>query len=412
MLDAVTARLRRNRDARQRAAAKAGKSVQRREAREGLTVRVALDGTPLLGRRTGIGRYTEHLLAALAGRPDLEVSATAFTTRGAGLLTTAVPAGVATRSLPVPARLLRAVWSHLEVPPVGLFSGRTDVFHATNFVLPPTGRAGGVVTIHDLAYLTLPDTVDPTSRALRELVPRSLSRAAAVCTPSSAIADQVRDAYGPAVREIVVTPLGVDPGWLAAAPPDPGLRARLDLPADYFLFVGTREPRKDLATLLAAYAQLRADRPADQLPTLLLVGPEGWGVGVGQGSGQQPAAGVQVRGYAPTAELQSVVAGARALVMPSRDEGFGLPALEGLATGVEVIVSSVPALVEVTGGLAPVFPIGDVAALAGLLAKSAAVRLDGPGEAQARAERRAYAAGWTWQKCAEATVGAYRLALE
>jgi len=367
-------------------------------------VRVALDGTPLLGRRTGIGRYTEHLLAALVSRHDVMVSATAFTTRGAGALPAAVPAGVATRSLPVPARLLRAVWSHLEVPTVGLFCGRTEVFHATNFVLPPTGRAGGVVTIHDLAYLTMPDAVDATSRALRELVPRSLSRAAVVCTPSRAIAEQIRDAYGPAVPELVVTPLGVEPGWLDAAPAGPELRARLDLPADYFLFVGTREPRKDLATLLAAYAQLRADRPGEKVPALLLVGPEGWG------PGQESELGVQVRDYAPTEDLQAVVAGARALVMPSRDEGFGLPALEGLAAGVAVIVSSVPALVEVTGGHAPVFPIGDAAALAGLLADAAAVQLDGPQESQARRERRAYAAGWTWQRCADATVGAYRRA--
>jgi len=367
-------------------------------------VRVALDGTPLLGRRTGIGRYTEHLLAALAGRGDLTVSATAFTTRGAGALPAAVPPGVAARSLPVPARLLRAVWSHLEVPPVGLFSGRTDVFHATNFVLPPTGRAGGVVTIHDLAYLTMPDAVDATSRALRELVPRSLSRAAAVCTPSQAIADQLRDAYGPRVSEVVVTPLGVDPGWLDAEPPGPDLRARLDLPADYFLFVGTREPRKDLATLLAAYARLRAERPGAELPALLLVGPEGWG------PGQQPAPGVQVRGYLPTEDLRAVVAGARALVMPSRDEGFGLPALEGLAAGVAVIVSNVPALVEVTAGHAPVFPIGDAAALAGLLADAADLPLDQPREAQARRDRRAHASGWTWERCAEGTVSAYRLA--
>src|SRR4051794_15386471 len=105
------------------------------------------------------------------------MSATAFTLRGAGSLRTAVPPGVASRSLPVPARLLRSVWTHAEVPPVSLFAGRSDVFHATNFVLPPTGRAGGVVTIHDLAFLTMPDTVDATSRALRELVPRSLARA-------------------------------------------------------------------------------------------------------------------------------------------------------------------------------------------------------------------------------------------
>ena len=230
-------------------------------------------------------------------------------------------------------------------------------------MLPPTGRAGGVVTIHDLAYLTMPDLVDATSRRLRELVPRSLKRAAAVCTPSQAIADEVRDTYGGAVPEVVVTPLGVEPEWLLIDRPDLPTRERLRLPDDYFLFVGTREPRKDLRTLLAAYQQFRAEWPVADgpVPTLLLVGPDGWG------PGQEPADGVQIRDYAPVEELRTIIAGARALVMPSRDEGFGLPALEGLATGVPVIISSVPALVEVTGGHAAVFDIGDVEGLAGLL---------------------------------------------
>ena len=330
------------------------------------------------------------------------MSATAFTLRGAGDLSAAVPPAVGVRSLPVPARLLRSLWSHVEVPSVGLLAGRSDVFHATNFVLPPTGRAGGVVTIHDLAYLTLPDTVDAGSRALRELVPRSLSRAAVVCTPSASVAGQIREAYGPGAPEIVVTPLGVDPAWLSVVAPSSAVRTGLGLPDDYFLFVGTREPRKDLATLLAAYAVFRSASRGGPLPDLLLVGPSGWG------PGQEPAAGVVIRDYAPTEELRTIVAGARAVVMPSRDEGFGLPALEGLAAGVPVIVSSVPALVEVTGGHAPVFPIGDVDALAGLL--QAAASGDDSSRASAGVRGREYAARWTWERCAEATVGAYRIA--
>jgi len=370
-------------------------------------VHVALDGTPLLGQRTGIGRYTEHLLAALAERADLTVSATAFTLRGAGRLGALVPPGVATRSFPMSARVLRSVWTRAEFPSVALFSGRCDVFHGTNFVLPPTGRAGGVVTIHDLAYLTMPDVVDDTSLRLRDLVPRSLRRAAAVCTPSQAIADAVLDTYGRAVPEVVVTPLGVDPKWLQIQAPSQRDRRRLGLPADYFLFVGTREPRKDLPTLLAAYRQFRGEfRAAGTLPpTLLLVGPKGWG------PGHEPAEGVQTHGYAPITELRSIVAGARALVMPSRDEGFGLPALEGLATGVTVVVSRVPALVEGTGGHAVVFDIGDAAGLAAVLAQVAQEPINDAAMADVRRRRRAFAAESTWDRCADRTMDAYRLAL-
>ncbi|MGS0687136.1 glycosyltransferase family 4 protein [Nakamurella sp. GG22] len=355
-----------------------------------------LDGTPLLGRRTGIGRYTENLLAALAARADVAPRVTAFTARGWRSLPSSVPPGVRTRAVPVPARALRFVWSHAELPPVTLFGGRADVFHGTNFVLPPTGRAGGVMTIHDLAYLANPDTVDRTSRALVDLVPRGLRRAAVVCTPTRVVAEQVRDAYGPSVPELIVTPLGVDEHWFT---PDPAATGRIPLPDDYFLFVGTREPRKDLATLLAAYRLLRADL-GDAAPALLLVGPEGWG------PQEAPEPGVVVMDYLSQPDLRWVTAGARTLVMPSRDEGFGLPALEALACGTPVIVSDVPALLEVTGGMAEVFPIGDAVALAGLLAAAA-----GSDPAAASAARTAYARAWTWGACAEATVRAYRLAV-
>ncbi len=362
-------------------------------------ITVGVDATPLLGRRTGIGRYTEHLIGALGRRDDVTVRATAFTARGWRELAAAVPQGVNARCLPVPARALRAVWTRAEFPTVGLFCGRTEVFHGTNFVLPPTGRAGGVMTIHDLAYLTNPDTVDATSRALVDLVPRGLRRAAAVCTPSAAIGEQVREAYGPALPELVVTPLGVQERWFDTAGPDVAERERLDLPDDYFVFVGTREPRKDLACLTAAYSRLRRDAAGRRIPELVLVGPDGWG------PGQPPLAGVSIHGYQSQDDLPTVVAGARALVMPSRDEGFGLPALEALACGTPVIVSAVPAVLEVTGGHAAVFPIGDDQALSSLLA--AAAQAD-PGHD--RDARRAYARRWTWSACAAATMTAYQIA--
>jgi glycosyltransferase involved in cell wall biosynthesis len=354
-----------------------------------------LDGTPLLGRRTGIGRYTQNLLGALAGRDDIAVSATAFTARGWRTLRSSVPPGVRTRAVPVPARALRAVWTRFEFPPVGLLGGRSDIFHGTNFILPPTGRAGGVLTIHDLAYLSNSDTVDTTSRALVDLVPRGLRRAAAVCTPTRSVAEQIIEAYGPSVADVVVTPLGVDEHWFSA---DPSVADHPSIPADYFLFVGTREPRKDLATLSAAYGLLRNEL-GDDAPALVLAGPEGWG------AQQRPEPGVLIVGFQPQPELRSIVAGARALVMPSRDEGFGLPVLEAMACGTRVIISAVPALLEVAGGHADVFPIGDVDALRATLL--AATRSDADDGRQSRIE---HARTWTWQACAAATARAYRIA--
>jgi len=361
---------------------------------------VALDGTPLLGRRTGVGRYTEHLMAALLRRDDVRLSMLAISLRGGQDLRAAVPPGVRTRSLRFSARVMQAAWSRVNFPPISLLARGLDVYHGTNFVLPPPGRLGGVVMIHDIAYLTMPDVVDDASRRLRVMVPQALRRAAAVVTPSQTTADRVREAYPDIAPEIVPTPLGVQPSWLQASPPTVDDRRRLDLPADYFLFVGTREPRKDLPTLVSAYRTLRESAGAD-VPTLLLVGPPGWGPELAG------APGVQVHDYAAAGDLETIVAGARALVMPSRDEGFGLPALEALATGTPVIVSDIPALREVTGDQASaVFPVGDVDALAAALAGVLSAA-DGPG---VRGERRAYAARWTWDRCADRTVQAYRIA--
>lgn len=364
---------------------------------------VALDGAPLLGRRTGVGRYTEHLMTALVARPDVRVSVLAITLRGGGELKAAVPPGVRTRSVRFSARAMHIAWSRWRFPPISVLTRGLDVYHGTNFVLPPIGRLGGVVMIHDIAYLTMPDVVDDASRRLRTLVPDALRRAAVVVTPSQTTADRVREAYPDITPQVVPTPLGVQPSWLGAAPPTGADRRRLDLPDDYFLFVGTREPRKDLPTLVSAYGALRAaaGRAAADLPTLLLVGPPGWGpelVG---------APGVQVHDYAAAGDLESIVAGARALVMPSRDEGFGLPALEALAAGTPVVVSDIPALREVTGDRASaVFPVGDAQALAAAL--SDVMRT--PDTPQARAARRSYAATWTWDRCADQTVRAYRIA--
>ena len=206
-------------------------------------------------------------------------------------------------------------------------------------------------------------------------------------TPSQATADLVREAYDVRVP-VVVTPLGVDPSWSAAAPPSAELRASLGLPTSYVVFVGNLEPRKDLRTLLAAHA-LVADAPP-----LVLVGPPGWGE-------QVDVSGCVTPGYLEDDRLRSVVAGASVLVLPSRDEGFGLPVLEALAAGVPVVASDLPVLREVGGDAVSYAPVGDVEAFADQLKQV----LSDPGDAQARRDR---AAAFTWQRCAALTREAYR----
>ncbi|MGH4018338.1 MAG: glycosyltransferase family 4 protein, partial [Pseudonocardiaceae bacterium] len=290
-------------------------------------VRVLLDGTPLLGRRSGVGRYTASLIAELATRPDVDLTVTGFTARGQLALRAAVPEGVRVRGGPVPARGLRAAWQRGSWPPVELLAGDAEVVHATNFVLPPARQAAGAVTVHDLAFLDRPDELAPSNKDLPDLVRSAARRAAVVCAPSRAVGQQVTDRLGVPAERVVVTPLGVDDGWFAAAPPTTALRGELRLPQRYLLFVGAAQPRKGLDVLLDAHkAEL-------DLPPLVVTGPAGWG------PPQASSSRVHTVGYLAEDDLRSVVAGAAALVLPSRDEGFGLPVAEAMATGVPVVCS-------------------------------------------------------------------------
>jgi glycosyltransferase involved in cell wall biosynthesis len=353
-------------------------------------IRVLIDGTPLLGQRTGVGRYTAALAEELASMQGVDIRAVALTLRGWRALRSVLPHDVWARGLPCSARLLRACWLHSSFPPIELIAGFSDVVHGTNFVLPVSARAGGVLTIHDLAFLDAPDELPPSDRELPELVRRSAARARVVCTPTKAVAAAVVERLDVPSERVMVTPLGVDPAWFTARPPSEERRQRLGLPERYLLFVGAEGPRKGLDVLQKAHATAR------DLPPLVLTGPSVSGVD-----------GRVIRtGYLPEVELRSVVAGAAAVILPSRDEGFGLPVLEALACNVPVVCSDVPALREVAGDQARFVPYGDIDALADAMRGV----LGDPPPPQVVAARRAHAAGYTWRRCAEATVAAYRRA--
>ena len=170
-------------------------------------MRVLLDGTPLLGNRAGIGRYTEQLLPEMASRPEIDVRATAFSHGASKVLRSQLPAGVASRVSPIPARVLDPAWRFLRQPPVEWLARKADIFHATNFLLPPLRRIAAVVTVHDLACLTHPATVNPQARDLSALVPLTLARADAVCTDSDVIRGRIESHFRVPPDRIFVAPI-------------------------------------------------------------------------------------------------------------------------------------------------------------------------------------------------------------
>lgn len=242
------------------------------------------------------------------------------------------------RSLRGAGARLYASWLWLGRPRVERATGAVDVVHATS-IIPCPSRAPLVVTVHDLAFLHDPGQFSRWGVAVFRRSLEIIRRRAALvlCSSPATLDDCARVGVDPTRLRHV--PLGV-----RVAPPRPGAieaaRSALGLPAEYLVFVGTREPRKNLDGLISAL-----DHLADPLP-LVVVGPDGWG------AESRPHRLVTVTGRLDDAVRDAVVAGAQALCYPSLREGFGLPVAEAMALGTPVVTSRGTATETTAGGAA------------------------------------------------------------
>ena len=337
------------------------------------------------------------LLGALRRRPDVELLGVSARHREPAPEPFRPPLEV--HQLPLPRLALYEAWHALRWPPVERATGPVDVVHATAVAVPPT-RAPLVVTIHDLAFLA-----DPTqatrhgNRFFRRGLELARRHARLVLVPSEATAGECRGAgFDPA--SIRVIPWGVDAGAAAAVAVD---EARLihGLTRPYVLFVGTVEPRKNLAGVIGAMATL-AGREVD----LVLVGPTGWNEDLDARLAQLDGTAVAVHrlGFQPPDALPALYAGCAAFCFPSLREGFGLPVLEAMAHGAPVVTSRGTATAEVAGDAALLVDPRDHVAIGAALANL----LDDPSLAEdLRARGRRRARTYTWDRTAELTAAAY-----
>lgn len=265
-------------------------------------------------------------------------------------------------SISLPSTLRRILWEQRRLP--GLTRAiKPDLLHSLAFIAPvfETLPIKQIVTIHDLAFLHYPKTVPLLRRLYYQwIIPRSWSIANAAIADSKTIAAELA-ALPNAPRKIVPIQLGVNLERFTPAKEslDKGVLARYSLNTDYFLFVGTREPRKNLPTILQAYA---AARGKGCCRILVIVGRRGW---MENEMSDQP--GVFWLDHVNEEHLPALYRGARAALAPSLYEGYDLPPMEALACGTPVIASDIPVHRETLGENAVFIPPRDIQAWADIL---------------------------------------------
>jgi len=336
----------------------------------GCDVRIAIDYTPAIRQAAGIGRLTRHLVRELVQLDDSHTYclfiAGAIPPESAGAANW--PAHVDLRSTRISERLLMILWHRMRIPwPVERFVGACDVFHSTDFVLPPVSGARTLLTVHDLTFLRYPQCAHPKLRAyLSEVVPRSLARADRVLADSFATKEDLTDLLGVDPDRISVVYGGIEARFSPTADPqDSAIREQYGLDRPYMLSLGTIEPRKNYERLISAYDQLLAEAGGN-LPQLAIAGGKGWLYDNVFAVVDRPHLHDRVRflGFVDDAHLPALYRGAQLFVFPSLYEGFGFPPLEAMACGCPVVCSNSSSLPEVAGDAAiPVDPT-DVEALA------------------------------------------------
>lgn len=262
--------------------------------------------------------------------------------------------------MPAGHRVLTQLWQR-GLPP----SPRGASIHATT-PLAPRRRQPQVITVHDTVPWTHPQTLTPRGVAWhREAIGRAASAADALVVPTAVVATELSTLFPAAAERIHVIGHGVT---ILPEPTDPAAdAARLALPDRFVLSLSTLEPRKGLDVLLTAMARLHSHGPVAARVPLVVVGQGGWGdVDLPSAAAKAglPDHELKILGRISDADLSLVLSRATVLAVPSRAEGFGLPVLEGFSAGVPVVSSDAPALVEVAGDAALLFPRDDASALA------------------------------------------------
>ena len=312
-------------------------------------MRIVIDIQSVIGRKTGVGRYTEGLVKGLSRLPaghqfslfyfnfrsrfkGMELSAKNFTNKGVKL----------------PGRLFSFFWKKGGAFKFDRLSGEADLFHFPNFISRPVKSGKTVVTVHDLAFRRFPQYIEKKNLSfLNDNLPRTLAAADRIIAVSRFTKDELLKFFSVPERKIKVIHEGVDESFhrINDRVQLDRVRKKYKLPENFFLWVGTLEPRKNIFGLLEAFAIFKERDKTNY--KLVMAGKRGWNY---QGFFEKVqnlslTDDVLLTEYAADKDLPFIYNLAEVFIFPSFYEGFGLPPLEAMACGLPVITT--PALGEV-----------------------------------------------------------------
>ena len=355
-------------------------------------IRVAFDVGPLHGPRTGIGAAVAAMHAALHANVAVDVQDY--------LLSFRATVADGTRRLPVPAAIAQRLWSRFDRPTMDRWLGDAQVVHGTNYVVPPTRRPR-LVSVYDCWFLSNPTLANSAVRRAGEVLRRSIAGGATVHACSTSTADAVRTFFPGA--DVITIPLGALPV------PDPSPRAPIaEIDGRRFIVaIGTLERRKNLPTLVRAFADVAA---VDADTLLVLAGADGDDRAAIDRAidalGPQVARRVLLTGRVDEPTRGWLLRNAAVLAYPSLDEGFGFPLLDAMQVGLPIVASDAGSIPELSGAAALLSPPNDPTPLAAnlLLALGDSAVIHQLRSAGADQWRR-----YSWNHCVDGLISTYRL---
>lgn len=355
-------------------------------------MRITIDATSLLLRSAGVKNYTYHWLRHLRRGVASGEQIEAFPLLGS---VNRLDHEASALSFLQTAPRLAALYAVNALGPAALdlAMGRSDIFHASNQVHHAPEKSRLTATVHDLTAFLMPELHTPANvRADQVFAERILEKAHGLIAVSENTRQDAIRVLRIAPEKITTIYSGIAPEYFDAAPTP---RAK-----PYVLYVGAIEPRKNLDTLLDAWAVLAPD--LRQTFDLVLAGPMGWAPAPTQA---RIRAHSTYLGYVPEADLPGLIAGAALFVYPSLYEGFGFPVAQAMAAGVAVLTSNVSCLPEVAGeGALLVDPrsVADLASALGRALESETLRAELGRRGKERARQ------YSWEKCAAQSLDFFR----